>query len=254
VLPSRVQVLTSVGLEHTRWLGSTVTEIAREKLAVVQPGGTLVLGDLPPEAEREARAHARAAGARLVHPPVPAGGPALPGFQRRNLAVAVAAAEAFHGGALDPAAVVAAAAVPVPGRFERVGRAPETILDGAHNPAGAAALAAAVGEVQAGRPLALVVSVLDDKDAAGLLGALLPLCRHVVATASAHPRAVPPAALGRLVQRLGGPAAVTEADPRAALRRARALAGPQGLVLVCGSIYLVAELKAPHRRRAASTL
>src|SRR5213078_1362324 len=67
VIPSRVQVLTNVGLEHTRWLGPTLTDIAREKLAVVRDGGTLVVGALDAEADVEARAAAAHHGARLVH-------------------------------------------------------------------------------------------------------------------------------------------------------------------------------------------
>src|SRR5207302_1943023 len=69
VIPSRVQVLTNVGLEHTRWLGPTITDIAREKLAVVRDGGTLVVGALAPEAETEASAAAAEHGARFVHAP-----------------------------------------------------------------------------------------------------------------------------------------------------------------------------------------
>ena len=86
VIPSRVQVLTNVGLEHTRWLGPTVTDIAREKLAVVRDGGTLVVGALEPEAEVEARAAAARHGARLVHAPADAGVDLAAGgaFQRRT--------------------------------------------------------------------------------------------------------------------------------------------------------------------------
>src|SRR4051794_20427612 len=86
VLGAPVCVLTTVGLEHTRWLGPTVRDIAREKLAVVRPGAALILGDVEPEVEELARA----TGARIVRPR-PAGA-VLPGFQRTNFAVACAAA------------------------------------------------------------------------------------------------------------------------------------------------------------------
>src|SRR5580704_2153794 len=100
VIPSTVQVLTSVGLEHTRWLGPTITHIAAEKLDVVRPGGTLVLGSgLHPDALVVASAVAAERGARLVHASADPGlsVAALGSFQRRNFALARAAAEAYLG-------------------------------------------------------------------------------------------------------------------------------------------------------------
>jgi dihydrofolate synthase / folylpolyglutamate synthase len=256
VIPSKVQVLTSVGLEHTRWLGPTITDIAREKLAVVQPGGVLVLGPrLDPEADAEARAVAERTGARIVRaaedPGVPVG--SLGTFQRRNFAVARAAAEAYLG-ELKPELVVAAAAeVRVPGRLQVVDHEPLTLLDGAHNPDGVAALAESLPEIAAGRRTVAVVSILDDKDAAGMLATLLPVCQAVVVTSSQNPRALPPPTLQSLIGQIGGPPAEVVGDPRAALERARALAGTEGVVVATGSIYLVADLlrKAPATRRVS---
>jgi dihydrofolate synthase/folylpolyglutamate synthase len=251
VIPSRVQVLTNVGLEHTRWLGPTVTDIAREKLAVVRDGGTLVVGALEPEAEAEARAAAARHGARLVHAPADAGFELAAGgaFQRPNFALARAAAEAFLGELDDAAVARAAAEVTVPGRFEPVAGAPLTIVDGAHNPSGVAALVASLPAGVAGS-LVAVVSILDDKDAAGMLRALLPACRAVVFTSNPNPRALPPATLESLARQLEftGDAEVV-GDPARALNRARDIAGPAGMVLATGSIYLVAGLA--HARRAA---
>ena len=137
VIPSKVQVLTSVGLEHTRWLGPTVESIAREKLDVVQNGSTLVLGpDMHPEALAVAREVAGERGARIVQAGIDPGTSvgALGVFQRRNFAVARTAAQAYLG-ALDPAAVSSAAAdVRVPGRLQVFGERPLTLLDGGHNP------------------------------------------------------------------------------------------------------------------------
>ena len=249
VIPSRVQVLTNVGLEHTRWLGPTITDIAREKLAVVRDGGTLVVGALEPEAEAEARSAAARHGARLVHAPADAGLDLAAGgtFQRPNFALARAAAEAFLG-ALDDAAVTRAAAeVTVPGRFELVAREPLTIVDGAHNPSGVAALVASLPAAAAGS-LVAVVSILDDKDAAGMLRALLPACRAVVFTSNPNPRALPPATLESLARQLEftGDAEVV-GDPERALERASGIAGPAGMVLATGSIYLVAGLARARR-------
>jgi dihydrofolate synthase/folylpolyglutamate synthase len=242
VLRAPVVVLTNVGLEHTRWLGPTIADIAGEKLAVVQPGATLVLGD----ASAEVEALAELTGARIVRAePVDA---PLPGYQRTNFAVACAAAREQLG-ALDGALVGAVAErVSVPGRLQVIGERPLTILDGAHNPSGVEALAAALPE----RPFVGVVSILDDKDAAAMLRALRPRCAAFVCAAAPNRRALPPATLASLAQQLGATAEIVP-EPRAALARARELAGPDGAVVATGSIYLIADLvSAPGSRRASA--
>jgi dihydrofolate synthase / folylpolyglutamate synthase len=259
VIPSKVQVLTSVGLEHTRWLGPTIDDIAAEKLDVVQPGATLVLGaGLHRDAEARAQIVAAERGARIVRagedPGVPVG--ALGAFQRRNFALARAAAEAYLG-RLDSGAVAAAASeVRVPGRLQIVARDPLTLLDGAHNPDGMAALAESLKEPFAAghERIVAVVSILDDKDAAGMLAALVPACDTLVLTSSHNPRALPPPTLQSLARQLDGPPSELVRDPQDALRRARQLAGSDGMVLAAGSIYLVADLLAPAGRRRASML
>jgi dihydrofolate synthase / folylpolyglutamate synthase len=256
VIPSKVQVLTGVGLEHTRWLGPTIADIADEKLAVVRDHATLVTGELEPEAEAVARRVAAERHAEVVRAPEETGmalrahGP----FQRRNFALAATAAEAFLG-RLDANAVRRAAAeVEIPGRLEIVGERPLVLHDGAHNPAGARALAEALPEVVEGRPLVAVVAILDDKDAAGMLAELLPLFERVVFTRCANPRSLPPATLETLAAKLGGPPSETAADPLDAVDRARALAGPDGAVLATGSIYLVADLVRDRDAARASIL
>jgi dihydrofolate synthase / folylpolyglutamate synthase len=246
VLGAEVVVLTNVGLEHTRWLGPTVQDIAREKLAVVRSGATLVTGPLEPEVAEQAAA----TGATIVHPEAVEVSAVLPGYQRSNFLVAVAAARASHG-RLDPGVVAdVAARVQVPGRLQRVAEQPLTIYDGAHNPSGMDALAAALPDE---RPLVLVMSVLDDKDAAGMLRAVLPHASGAVFTRSLNPRALPPATLASLAGQLGGPHSEIVGDPHAAVARARELAGEDGAVVATGSIYLVADLlNAPGRRRASA--
>jgi dihydrofolate synthase/folylpolyglutamate synthase len=247
VIRSEVQVLTNVSLEHTRWLGPTETHIAEEKVAVLPKGGTLVAGRLSPAALAVAERIVAERGARLLllgRDFGDAGVPLAPRgeFQRENFAVAVAAAEAFRG-RLHPARVRdAALAVRTPGRLDVVADRPLTIVDGAHNPAGARALAAALADVVGGRPVVGVMSVLDDKAAAEMLAVLLPLLERVVFTRSSKRGALPAATLESLARQLGGPPADLEQTPRAALERARALAGPDGAVLVTGSIYLLSDL------------
>jgi dihydrofolate synthase/folylpolyglutamate synthase len=261
VIGAQVAVLTNISLEHTRWLGSTIAEIAREKLAVLAPGATLVLGaDLHPDADAEAMLAAGRQGATIVRaaaqPPAGVELLARGDFQRRNFALACSAAEAYLG-ALDPTAVRAAAAsTPVPGRFE-VRDDPaggQIVVDGAHNADGIAALAASLPAFVAGRPLVAVVSVLEDKDAPPMLERLLALCAGIVFTTSANPRAVPAAKLAGLVALPPQVAGRVEDDPRRALAVARELAGPAGVVLATGSIYLVADLMRPAGAGPGSTL
>jgi dihydrofolate synthase/folylpolyglutamate synthase len=265
VIDAEIAVLTNIGLEHTRWLGTTVEAIAREKLAVLAPGATLVLGaDLHPAVDAEAVIAAAREGATIVRAPA-APDAIVPGvkllargaFQRRNFAVACTAAQAYLG-ALEPASVrVAAASTPVPGRFEVLEQpgGGQLVLDGAHNAAGVEALVESLPAFLAGRPLVAVVSVLDDKDAATMLAGLLALCAGVVFTASANPRALAAPALAALAGELpAGVAGRVEGDPRRALAVARELAGADGVVLATGSIYLVADLVRPGEAGPGSTL
>ena len=258
VIPSKVQVLTSVGLEHTRWLGPTVADIAAEKLDVVRDHATLVTGPLPAEAEEVvervvAERHARLVRAPLEDGVVPA--QALGRFQRQNFAVARAAAEAFLGSLSSDAVAAAAAEVRVPGRLELVSSGgPLVFYDGAHNPAGAEALAEALPDLVGGRRLVAVIGVLDDKDAAAMLRAILPLADAAVYTRSSNPRSLPPATLEALGGQLGGPPAERVGDPRAAVERARSLAGPDGAVIATGSIYLIADLVRERQEARASRL
>jgi dihydrofolate synthase/folylpolyglutamate synthase len=181
---------------------------------------------------------------------------ALGAFQRRNFALARTAAEAYLGRLDERAVADAASHTLIPGRLQIVGSEPLTLLDGAHNPEGVQALVESLAEPFAsGRtPLVALVSILDDKDAAGMLSALLPVCNALIFTSSHNPRALPPPTLQSLAHQLGGPETQIVRDPRGALERARELAGPNGTVLATGSIYLVSDLLAPRRRERASSL
>jgi dihydrofolate synthase / folylpolyglutamate synthase len=212
VLRSPVQVLTNVALEHTDVLGTTRDAIAAEKLAVVQPGSAVVLG------EDEWEPLARENGAETV---TVAG--------RSNLALALAAAEAFVGRPVDGHVDVR-----LPGRLERRNDDPLEIWDGAHNLSG-------VGYVLARLPSAryvLVVSILADKDVDGMLAALSALGDRLIATSSSNPRALSAADLAeRARPYFSDPEAIE--DPVTALGQARRLGEP---VLVTGSLYLLADL------------
>jgi dihydrofolate synthase/folylpolyglutamate synthase len=253
VLPSLATVLTSVGLEHTEWLGDTQEEIAGEKLAVLRDHSTLVVGELSPAVRSLAEETARERSATLVtaadHDPDVAD-LAVPGaYARRNFTVASAAATAVIG-QLDPDRVHAVAAgLELPGRMEVHARDPPIVLDAAHNPPGAAALAEALPEAVDGAPVVACLALLADKDAAGVLAALAPrlelaVCTELPADLLAH--AGRPAARSLEASHLAEAAAAagiaTEIvpEPAAAVERAVAEARSRsGAALVSGSHYLL---------------
>jgi dihydrofolate synthase/folylpolyglutamate synthase len=253
-IPSRVTVLTSVGLDHTEWLGDTELEIAAEKLAVLKDASTLVLGRVSAPVRELAERIADERGATLVVAPEDPGpglelaatGP----FQRRNFALATAAVEAFLG-EVDPERVAAVAAgIRIPGRLELVGESPPTYVDAAHNPDGAAALAEALPGIADGRPIVVCLAILADKDAPAMIAALAPVLRSVVCTEippeallghgrpGARPR--PARELADLCQ-ANGLEAIAEPDLEGALRRATELACATfaGVLVVTGSHYLI---------------
>ncbi len=217
VLEARVVVLTNVALEHTEVLGATREAIAAEKLAVVSPGAIVILG------EPEWEGAARAAGAARTE--------VLSGS---NLGLAVAAAEAFLARPVDPHP---AEEVRVPGRLERRAEHPLEIWDGAHNLAGVGYLLPRLPA----RPFTVVASILADKDADAMLAALAAVGTTLVATQSSNARALPASTLAERATRRFT-TVETAPDPALALARARELAGPDGAVLVTGSLYLLADL------------
>jgi dihydrofolate synthase/folylpolyglutamate synthase len=224
VLGSALVVLTNVALDHMDVLGETREAIAAEKLGVLTPGAVAVLGE--PEWEDLARAHG--AGEVMV-----AG--------RSNLALAIAAAEVFLGGAVDPAA---AEDVRLPGRLEVRGDDPLEIWDGAHNLAGVGYLLARLPA----REFVLVLSILADKEVDGMLAAFSALGDTVVATASDNARAVPAPELAQRAAPFFATVAAV-AEPAEAVARARDVAGRGGAVLVSGSLYLLSSLAAAERGR-----
>jgi dihydrofolate synthase / folylpolyglutamate synthase len=258
-LPSKVTVLTSIGLDHTEWLGETEVEIAAEKLAVLRDQTTLVLGEVSPEVRQLAEQTARERNARLVQSPTDPGSAvhmrAAGGFQRRNFALACAAVEAYLGRLDRALAVEVAGKVKVPGRLERIAERPPTYVDAAHNPAGAAALARSLPLVADGRRVIACLAVLADKDAAAMVAALAPAVGRAVCTelptAALEGHGRPGARSHASAELLAaceeaGLPAEAESDFGAALARASRLAAeaPEGLVLITGSHYAIAPARA----------
>ena len=266
-----VAVVNPVGLDHAE-LGSTLAEVAAEKAGIIAEGSTCVVADQDEVAARVVDRAARARGATQllagrdfgIEERVPhttgqqltlrvgavtierIGLPLLGSHQADNAAVALAAASALLGG-VDPRAVRAGfEAVESPGRLEIVGAQqpgePPVVLDGAHNPVGASALAAALDADFGGRRRVLVLAAMGDKDCAGIVDALLPVADAVVATEAPTGRSAPADHLGKLC-RLAGREAEVQPDHGAALLRARQLATDDAVVVVTGSLYLVGAVR-----------
>ena len=191
VLDAPVVVLTNVALDHVEVLGETREQIAAEKLAVVRPRSTVVLGE--PEWAPLAREN---------------GADRIDVASRSNLALAIAAVEALLGRPVDPHA---ADAVVVPGRLERRGEDPLEIWDGAHNIAGVGYLLPRLPT----RTFTLVVSILRDKNVDAMLRALAAVGATFVATESSNARAVPAEELAALARPYYARVEAV-ADPRAA--------------------------------------
>jgi dihydrofolate synthase/folylpolyglutamate synthase len=271
--------IVSIDFDHEVYLGHTLAAIAGEKAGILRAGRPTVVGPVAEETRKAIREHARKSGARVVDATrgaalVPgharaAAGPLLvdlstrsgryaglkplPGaHQRDNLLVAIRLLEEAksQGVALDLRRVPAAVArTRWPGRLERVPGDPPLVLDGAHNPAGARALAA---HLRGGPPFVLVFGAMADKDVAGLARELFPLATEIVLTRPRVSRAASPDEIARRASPLADGAHRVPSVARA-LGLARRLArahGPRTSVVVAGSLYLVgAVLQLLGRRR-----
>lgn len=267
VVDAEVAVVTSIGLDHTEYLGDTIPQIAVEKLAILKKGAVLVTGDLDPAAtavagervaEQQARWFRHGTDFAVAEVARQAGGWVfdVEGVYRRyselglrlhgrhqvaNFATAVAAAEALFGRGLDEAAVrESAATVTSPGRMEVAGDDPLVLVDGAHNPSGIAALAAALREEYPAIRWTLVFGAMGDKDVPGMVDGLDGLVGSVFTAAARTPRAMPADEVATVVGQRLGIGVEPHASVAAALGAALADGGP---VLVTGSIYVVGEAR-----------
>lgn len=264
---STVAVITTIGLEHTAYLGDTIPEIAAEKLAILDDQGVLVTGDLDPEALEVAETRVREQNARwlrlgedyrIVDPGRTEGGWAFDlegvfgayedvrlGLRGRhqvtNFATAVAAVEALFDRALDEAGVrEAAATVTSPGRMELVAGDPLILTDGAHNPQGMHALATALREEFPDIRWVAVVGAMADKDVPAMLRHLDGLVQEVHSAAADSPRALEAETMASLARERLGVDATAHASVAAAVAEAMATGDP---ILITGSIYVVAEAR-----------
>lgn len=285
VADAQVSVITPVGIDHTEYLGSELAGIAREKAGIIKPGGVAVVAEQEPEALRaileraiEVDAVVARAGQEfaVLEREVAVGGQRLKlqglggvyddvflplhgEHQATNAVLALAAVEAFFGAGKDRQLVIEAvreafAGIELPARLEHVRAAPTVLLDSAHNPHGARALAATLEGEFAFRRLVAVISVMDDKDALGILEVLEPVISMVVVTRNSSPRSMDPQTLAELAMSIFGEDRVV-VEPRldSAVETAVALAeesdDPEepisgGGVLITGSVVTAGEARA----------
>ena len=263
-----VAVLCPISLDHPE-LGDTVVQVATEKAGIIKPGKVAVVREQAPEALDVIEARSREYEVRLllegrdfeltdrqqgvggqvigVRTPLATyddlllkiHGP----YAGRNAAAAIVALEVFLEQPLtDDVVRDALATATSPGRLEVVDRRPLIVLDGAHNPAAAAALVEALSETFTWERLHLVVAGFTNHDIATVIATLAPLTDHAYAAANASPRARPAEEVARYLEANGVPATTSAGVPDA-LAAARAAAGPGDLVLVTGSLYTVADAR-----------
>jgi dihydrofolate synthase/folylpolyglutamate synthase len=261
-----------VSYDHVEVLGPTLPDIAREKAGIVKPDAHLVLGERDPELRSVFVEAAAAVGARAVWERdrdfgwdanrLAVGGRLLdlrtPGatyedvylplhgaHQGDNAALAVAAAEAFFGAPLADATLRAAlAAVTAPGRLEIVGRAPLVVLDGAHNVAGARALGDALRELHPAGAATAVVGMLHGRDPSAMLDALAAGgISTVVACTAPSPRGISAETIAEAA-RASGLTTLAADTVEGALALARPRVSDDGMLVVTGSLYVVADARA----------
>lgn len=244
-----VSVITRIGLDHCDWLGTTRAAIAAEKAGILKPGRPAVCGAMPDDAREAIRRAAAEKGCPLVEarPWTPPAGFALFGaFQEENAATAKAALDvlAAEGFAAPPEAIAEGLAhVTWPGRCQRVVRDGALyVVDGAHNPDGAAAFAQTLRLARVPRPLGLVAGFCGDKDVDGHLRTMAPLVARAWAVPIRNERTMSPEAVAARMRAAG--IAAAEACPAVAPALAAAGAWARaagGATAVCGSLFLAGE-------------
>lgn len=267
-VPAAVSVIVSVDFDHIKLLGPTLADIAAEKAGIVKPGRPLVSGAVLPDAVRVLEERCRQVGASWIDvrqqarladegdDGITIETPraryaklrlALAGrHQIDNARVAIVAFEAFADAlnlAVDPQAVAQGLATcRWPGRLQWIPGTPPLLLDGAHNPAGVAALVNFL-QARGGPPPVMLFGAMRDKALDEMLRHLLPCVETVVVTQPAVERAADPQELARQIEALGRPTEVLS-DVGAALARARERVGQGQFVLVTGSLYLIGDVLA----------
>jgi dihydrofolate synthase/folylpolyglutamate synthase len=250
-IQSDVSVITQIDFDHKEWLGSTLAEIASEKAGIIKPGIPVVCAPQRPESEKVIRARAADCEAPLqfVNESYDGSPVALPGHhQKLNAAVAVAAIRSASIDVDDSAIARGLATIDWPARFQKWDE--RTIIDGAHNPAAARALAETWREVFSDQKATLILAILSDKDLGGIFDALVPIADSVILPKIRSERAAAPEELAKVVSTISPPLpysiAPTVGD---ALMLARAR---PNRILITGSLHFAGEVLAHLRGEPAA--
>ena len=261
VITPLASVISSISYDHTAILGPTLADIAGNKAGIIKSGVPAISVPQPPDAASVLADEARLVGADLyiaeegglvgpddclAYPVSPIPSQLCGGFQRENGRLAVGAAMLLgrQGLPLDAQAIAAGLATAEwPGRFDLVPGSPPVLIDGAHNGDSAHKLAAAIRTELSFSRLILVLGTSRDKDIEAIVAEIVPMADAVVITRSTHPRAMDLDRVAAIARpHLRGPLTLApEIDD--ALARARALAGPDDLICVTGSLFVVAAAR-----------
>ena len=235
-------VITKIGLDHCDRLGDTVEKIAAEKAGIIKKGVPIVLGKNEPEVIAVVKARASEVGAPFFYAPdmadeseIPDGFSLEGAFNRENAVTALAALKVLKKGSRDGLSNVV-----WPGRFQRVGR---FIIDGAHNPPAARALAAALSKYApfAGSVPTLIAGFCGDKDVDETLRILAPLVGKGIAVRTNNPRSLAPEELARKMEAAGIPAISCDSIHLALEKMGSVPSGSGADTLICGSLFLAGE-------------
>ena len=240
---SDVSVITPIGLDHEKWLGRTLAEIAAEKAGIIKPGVPVVFAPQRPQAEQVIRARAAECGSpvQFVGETYHSSPVALRGeYQKQNAAVAIAAIHAANMQVDEKAIVRGLTAVEWPARFQKWDE--RTIIDGAHNPGAARILAQTWREVFGDQKATLVLAVLSDKDLRGICEALAPIAESVLLPKILSERAAAPEELTKMFSIITPslPHSITPTIAEA-LMLAHAQPNP---ILITGSLHFAGEVLA----------
>lgn len=260
-------VITPIAIDHAEYLGATLEDIAREKAGIITPGTVVISAEQPAAVQQVIEERCLALNSDLKMHGIHFSGSRTPdgtlcyrgtgrtlaqlrpgmagNYQYQNAAVALAAAEALEaGGMVIPLAAFTEGIATAywPGRMELVPGEPPLLLDGAHNPAGASALVVALGDYTYSR-LLLVTGVCGDKDIEHIYAPLLPLVDAVYTVTPAVDRALKDEELSRFFQKRGI-ASQPCGSVVAGVCKARSESSEGDLILVCGSLFVVGEVKA----------
>ena len=273
ILPPLVAVLTNIGLDHTEFLGDTLEKICETKSKIIKPGSIAVTYREKPSVEAVIEARCREVGAQwmpadfdAIHlisaslegqifdwgPYEKLHLPLLGQHQLYNAAVVLTIVNALREKGLaisDEAVRTGIASVSWPGRFELVARNPLFIVDGGHNPQCIEALVHNVRDYLNGRTLTILTGVLADKDYSDMYADMAQYAACFVTVTPPNPRALEAKDLAAYLSRYGKPVQAAE-TVEAGVALAKELAGPEGVVLAYGSLYMVGDIEAAARGEA----